>query len=104
MLKIVAVVDLEDKAVLYLEGQVIGPWVAELERVCEPIVARGSELDLDLSTVSFLSREGVELLSRLRHGRARLLNCSPFVTEQLRRAGAAGANGSGPMEDRGNQR
>ena len=27
---------------LDLEGQVIGPWVEELDRVCEPILARGA--------------------------------------------------------------
>lgn len=84
MLKIVATTQSEDTVVLHLEGQVIGPWVAELERVCEPIIARGRQLELDLATVSFVGREGVELLSRLRLGRARLLNCSGFVAEQLK--------------------
>jgi anti-anti-sigma regulatory factor len=85
-------------AVVHLEGQVIGPWVAELERVCDLILARGSELHLDLSTVSFVDRDGVELLARLRDGHARLLNCSRFVSEQLKVAGDGGF--SGAAEDR----
>ena len=83
-----------ETAVVHLEGQVIGPWVAELERVCEPLLARGAELRLDLSTVSFVDRDGVELLSRLRDGHARLLNCSRFVTEQLKVAGDGGLSGA----------
>ena len=74
--------------VLDLEGQLIGPWVRELDRVCEPILARGAGLSLDLSSVSFVSREGVELLWRLRDRQTRLLNCSRFVAEQLQARGA----------------
>ena len=73
---------------LDLEGQVIGPWVQELDRVCEPILARGAGLSLDLSSVSFVSREGAELLWRLRDRHTRLLNCSRFVAEQLKVRGA----------------
>jgi hypothetical protein len=85
----------EKTAVVHLEGQVVGPWVAELERVCEPLLAGGAELHLDLSTVSFVGRDGVELLSRLRDGHARLLNCSPFVAEQLKAARDGGLDGAG---------
>jgi hypothetical protein len=98
MLRIVMVETEAETAVLHLEGQVIGRWVAELERVCEPLLERGAELHLDLSTVSFVSREGVELLSRLRDGHARLLNCSRFVAEQLKATG--GAPSDGAAEDR----
>jgi len=78
-------------AMLHLEGQIVGPWVAELAGVCEPILAGGAALDLDLASVSFVSHEGVDLLRRLGARRARLLNCSRFVTEQLR-----GADGPSP--------
>jgi hypothetical protein len=84
MLKIVIKEGAPGAPVLDLEGQVVGPWVEELDRVCEPILARGAGLSLDLSSVSFLSREGVELLWRLRGRHARLLNCSRFVAEQLK--------------------
>jgi hypothetical protein len=83
MLKIVTGTGSSDDSVLYLEGQVIGPWVEELRRVCESFRSRGARLQLDLANVSFVSREGVELLSRLRDRDARFLNCSRFVAEQL---------------------
>lgn len=96
MLKIVAGDVSEDRAVLHLEGQVVGPWVAELERVCQPITSR--ELHLDLSRVSFVGREGVELLARLHGGRTRFLNCSRFVAEQLKSAEGR-VDGIRPGED-----
>ena len=41
MLRIVMTEGGAETAVLHLEGQVVGPWVAELERVCEPILDGG---------------------------------------------------------------
>ena len=84
MLKIVLVENSSDPAILSLEGQIIGPWVDELERVCAPMLASGRGLGLDLSNVSFLSREGVRLLWTLRDRQVALLRCSGFVAEQLK--------------------
>jgi len=84
MLKIVRGESSGGEVVLRLDGQVIGPWVEELDRACEPVLAAGSRLDLDLASVSFLSREGVRLLCKLRDQRVRLLHCSAFVAEQLK--------------------
>ena len=84
MLKIVPGNAPSHETTLHLEGQVIGPWVEELGRVCAPILATGTRLSLDLSGVSFVSREGVRLLWRLRDERVTLLNCSRFVAEQLK--------------------
>jgi hypothetical protein len=84
MLRIVSGESARQDAVLYLEGQLIGPWVEELQRVCEPLLSEGRRLRLEFANGSVVSREGVELLSRLRVGHARLLNCSRFVAEQLK--------------------
>ncbi len=84
MLKIVLDENPGRGATLHLEGQVIGPWVQELEGACAPILASGSGLSLDLSSVSFLSREGARLLRTLRDRQVALLHCSGFVTEQLK--------------------
>ena len=84
MLKIVANEKPSEVITLHLEGQVIGPWVEELSRACEPILASGSGLYLDFSSVSFVSREGVRLLWRLRDKQVALLHCSAFVAEQLK--------------------
>ena len=84
MLKIVLDENSNGTTTLSIEGRVIGPWVAELGRACEPILASGRGLRLDLSDVSFLSREGVALLRELRDRQVVLLHCSAFVAEQLK--------------------
>lgn len=69
---------------LQLEGQIIGPWVDELERVSEPLVSRGLALVLDLTEVVFVDAEGVALLAGFGQRGVTLRNCSPFVEEQLK--------------------
>ncbi len=72
---------------LRLEGRVIGPWVEELRQSCEPVLAGGARLALDLSGVSFVDRDGVVLLRSLERRQVALLNCSGFVAELLRAEG-----------------
>ncbi len=69
---------------LRLEGRIAGPWVAELREACERRVAAAGSLKLDLAEVSFVDQEGVELLSELRLRGVLLVECSPFVEEQLK--------------------
>lgn len=84
MLKIAFVEASNGLQTLSLEGHLIGPWVEELRRLSEPILAGGGELTLDLSEVSFVDRNGVELLQSLRQRHVALVNCSHFVAELLR--------------------
>jgi ABC-type transporter Mla MlaB component len=84
MLKIVAVEAGVSDATLKLEGRVIGPWVEELWRSCESVFSRGARLTLDLSEVSFVDRNGVELFRSLQSRQVELLNCSPFVATLLK--------------------
>ena len=72
------------RVTLRLEGQVQGPWVDELHRSCEQVLASGSQLILDLTDVSFLDLDGVALCRCLQSCNVTLLNGSPFVTEQLK--------------------
>ena len=76
-----------DEILLHLEGQLVGPWVSELERVCGPLVGRGIALTIDLSGVSFVGRDGLRLLAELSRGDVTLLHPSGFVSEQLRAQG-----------------
>ena len=73
---------------LLLEGRVAGPWVAELRRVCDNLLAEGRPLRLDLTGVSFLEADGIETLTSLRSRGVVLTNCSPFVSELLKSAAA----------------
>lgn len=67
-----------------LEGRVVGPWVEELRRTCEPLLAELRALKLDLEAVSFVDAEGVVTLKGMRQRGVELKNCSAFVEEQLR--------------------
>lgn len=83
MLKIVTIGPEANGAVVQLEGQIIGPWVDELERTCDRLLTL-SPITLDLSGVSFIERRGVQLLRSLGTRGVPLLHCSPFVAEQLK--------------------
>jgi len=83
MLKIV-VETVPGNGTLRAEGRLIGPWVDELKRSCEDVLIAGAKLSIDLSDVSFVDRDGVELLQSLRSRHVELVNCSSFVTEQLK--------------------
>ena len=61
----------------------VGAWVDEVRRACEPFLGNGADLTLDFTRVSFVDRDGVALCRELRRGHASLRNCSPFVKEQI---------------------
>ena len=84
MLKISVQATAKGVMTLLLAGQVSGPWVAELERVCNNLLAQGGSLMLDLEEVSFIDREGIRLLRHLQQQHVTFVHCSPFVVEQLR--------------------
>ena len=89
MLKISDTATTEEQPVfLRLEGQVRGPWVEELRRVCDQVLGnnghRGNRLVLDLAEVSFIDGDGVSLFRELTTRRVLVKNCSPFVAEQLK--------------------
>ncbi|MGH7321535.1 MAG: STAS domain-containing protein [Candidatus Rokuibacteriota bacterium] len=68
---------------VHLEGRMVGPWVEELRRACEPHLGNGHALTLDFSGISFIDREGLVLCRALRQRHATFTNCSPFIKEQL---------------------
>jgi ABC-type transporter Mla MlaB component len=71
---------------LTLEGRVVGPWVGELRRICEPFLAEDRDLKLDLTEVSFADAEGVAALNQFKSRGVKLKNCSPFVEQQIETA------------------
>jgi len=87
MLKISKVEQADRTLTLQLEGRVVGPWVAELRRVCEAILAGGRRLRLDLAEVSFVDKDGVMLFLNLRARGAALQECSAFIEEELKTGG-----------------
>jgi CheY-like chemotaxis protein len=69
---------------LHLEGRVVGPWVEELKEACVRLLGQGRRPQLSLADVSFVDDDGLQLLSQLRRDGVLLVECSPFVAEQLK--------------------
>ena len=86
--------DAQSSLLLRLEGALIGAWVAEVGRLCEPALASGAKVTLDLGSLSFAGRDGVRLLACLRGRGVALLHCSALVAEQLKAYAAAGRSGA----------
>jgi len=70
---------------LQLEGQLNGPWVAELETACTKALASENPLELDLSEVSYADHTGARLLADLSGKGVLLREPSAFLREQIRR-------------------
>ncbi len=84
MLKISQVEPVNHNVTLRLEGRIVGPWVAELQKSCEAMLAEGRSLKLHLADVEFMDAPGVALLSGLRSRGVSLEECPPFAAEQLK--------------------
>ena len=69
---------------LKLEGRVVGPWVGELRRICEPLLAENRVLKLDLAEVSYVDAEGIAALNNFKSRGVKLKHCSPFVEQQIK--------------------
>jgi anti-anti-sigma regulatory factor len=87
MLKISQVSGPDGAVVLRLEGQVLGPWVDELRRICAETMSHAGgtrPLVLDVAGVSFLDADAIALLRQLVTGRVSITNYSVFIAEQLK--------------------
>lgn len=69
---------------LQLEGRVTEADLSELERTREESQKDGRRLVLDLTGVSFVDRQGVAALNRMRRDGIMITGCSPFVSELLK--------------------
>lgn len=72
----------KEAATLLLSGQVSGPWVGVLRECCEQM--NHCRLILDLAQVTYADLNGVALLRELQEREVVLINCSPFLQEQLK--------------------
>ncbi len=81
--------------VLKLEGELIGPWVAELEQTCAAVEVTARPLELDLAGLSFADRSGARLLAALVARKVALARSSSFLREQIRQHGGELASAAG---------
>jgi hypothetical protein len=84
MLKISEARTVHDSLSLKLEGRVVGPWVDELRRICEPLLSEEPSFSLDLGEVSYADAEGVATLNSFKSNGVKLVNCSPFLEQQIK--------------------
>ena len=86
MLKISIISDSDQAIQFQLEGKLVGPWVEELQRLSDEALSRQKAVSLDLEKVRFVDPHGVALLRDLARKHVSQVNCSPFVTQQLKEA------------------
>lgn len=83
MLRIERLNEDDARVTLKLDGRIVGQWVATLEVECSRVLQGSKRLVLDFAGVTFIDRDGVSLLKKVRGERVRLVNCSLFVKELM---------------------
>ena len=73
-----------ENVILLLEGQVVNGWVDILKESCDQALAKNCQLILDCAGVTFADRQGIALFQILQKCQVKLINCSPFLKEQLK--------------------
>ena len=75
----------EEAVVLRLEGQLIGPWVQDVEQCWRKAFATlgGRTVKVDLSAVSFMDASGSALLSRMHEAGFRFAGDTPATSRLL---------------------
>ena len=70
--------------VIVLEGKLLAPWVVEVRTACRTAGPQCSPR-LDLSAVTYVDAECMQLLEELAASGTKLVNPSPFVAALLKR-------------------
>lgn len=74
-----------DKSIrLSVEGWLVGPWVEELREHSERALAESQKVTLDLEKLLFIDAHGAALLRQLADRQVSHLNCSTFISQQLK--------------------
>ena len=84
MLRISIITDSDKTTRFLLEGSLTGPWVGELQRLCQKALKESKAVVLDLERLRYVDWEGVAMLRELSKKRVAHLNGSAFIRQQLR--------------------
>lgn len=84
MLRISVVKRSDEGIQLQVEGWLVGPWVEELRKQSEQALSDSNALSLDLEKLWFVDSQGVGLLRDLARRDVTHLNCSTFISQQLK--------------------
>jgi ABC-type transporter Mla MlaB component len=83
----ISIISDSDQAIQFqLEDKLVGPWVEELQRLSDEALSHHKAVSLDLEKVWFVDPRGVTLLRDLAKRQVSELNCSQFVSQQLKEA------------------
>jgi len=83
----ISIINDSDRAIeLQLEGKLVGAWVEELRRLSDEALSQQKNVSLDLEKVWFVDSRGVTLLRDLAKRQVSEINCSQFVSQQLKEA------------------
>ncbi|OGG56410.1 MAG: hypothetical protein A3F84_28285 [Candidatus Handelsmanbacteria bacterium RIFCSPLOWO2_12_FULL_64_10] len=83
MLRITQIGESPSLTTLKVEGRVVSDWVSVLEGESLKLLREKEIVVLDFSNVSFVDRQGIEALRRLRAGAVRIINCSSLIEDLL---------------------
>jgi len=86
VLKISIISDSDQAIQFQLEGNLAGPWVEELRSLSDEALSHQKTVSLDLKKVRFVDPHGVTLLRDLARRQVSQVNCSQFVSQQLKEA------------------
>jgi ABC-type transporter Mla MlaB component len=86
VLKISIISDSDQAIALQLEGKLVGPWVEELRKLSDEALSLQKNVSLDLERLWFVDSRGITLLRDLAKRQVSELNCSQFVSQQLKEA------------------
>ena len=84
MLRISILDDSEQAIRLVLEGRLVGPWVHELRKKSEQALSKTKSVTLDLGKLWFVDPSGAALLRELADRQVEQVNCSIFISQQLK--------------------
>jgi hypothetical protein len=85
MLRITVIESAAPSKTLKLEGRIAGTLVDEVRRLCGELLASNhAPLILDLSDVSFIDADGIELMRELTRRSVVVTNYSSFLAELLK--------------------
>ena len=87
MLRITEISNLNNNAVLKLEGKIVGQWVAVLEKQFEEYFGqKDSLLVLDFEEVSYISSEAITILNRYKE-KIIIIKAQPYLELCLKNRG-----------------
>jgi anti-anti-sigma regulatory factor len=68
---------------LQLSGSISDAWVEELRECCEPWLAAGNTVILDLKDVQYADYAGLEMISKLKSRNVTVIRLTPLVARLL---------------------